>query len=240
MLIQHLCRNLHIHNFIISQKHRRKRSETMPFSLRNSTLGSIYCRTLQDKLMPHLCRAGLTPNQLTLLGTAFAVLTPAGFFLHPIVGLVLLSASGIADTLDGLLARDRKQVSRFGAFLDSSLDRISDFFYLSGFWILFWPHGHFLLATTMIFTALVLTLMVSYVKARAEALGTPCQVGLMERSARVVYLLFWTLLLVLFPGHIKKMLWVGLLIYCGLTLATVVQRIFYIRSQMAAQQLSDM
>jgi CDP-diacylglycerol--glycerol-3-phosphate 3-phosphatidyltransferase len=212
----------------------RKQREAMDFFLRTSFLGSVYQKTLQNVFMPRLNRAGLTPNQLTLIGTALAALVPMAFLIHPLIGLLVLSASGIADSLDGLLAREQKQVSSFGAFLDSSLDRLSDFFYLTGFWVLFWPLGKPLPASAVIFAALLLTLMISYVKARAEALGARCQVGLMERGARVVYLLFWALLLCILPGHILPVLWAGLLVYCGLTLATVVQRMRHIRAQMAA------
>ena len=206
----------------------------MPLCLRTSFLGSAYYRLLQNSLLPLLQGMGLRPNQITLLGTAIASLVPLGFYMHPFVGLLLMVASGIADSLDGLMARQHSQASVFGAFLDSTLDRLSDFFYLAGFWVLFWTHPKKLLATVIVFCALLFTLLISYIKARAQALGGRCEVGFMERGARVVYLIVWGISIALFPHAMNILLWLGLWIYCALTLATVIQRIFHVRSQVMA------
>lgn len=210
----------------------------MPFCLRKSFLGSAYYRLLENSLLPHLQSIGLRPNQITLLGTVIAGLVPLGFYMHPLVGLLLMVVSGVADTLDGLMARQHSQASVYGAFLDSTLDRLSDFFYLGGFWVLFWHHPKILLATVMIFGALLLTLLVSYIKARAESLGEHCNVGLMERGVRVVYLIIWGISLTLFPHAVVLLLWLGLWIYCALTLVTVIQRILHVRSRVMASARS--
>ena len=201
----------------------------MAFSLRASYLGRIYDRLLQKHLLPHLEKSRLTPNQMTLVGCGIALLVPLGFFAHPLVGLLLILASGLADSLDGLMARRHRSASRFGAFLDSSLDRLSDFFYLCGFWVLFWNGNHQRLAGLMVFTALLTTVMISYLKARAEALGLACQTGLMERGARVIYLVVWAALIGVMPAHRPLILWLGLFLYLGLTLGTVAQRIRHVR-----------
>lgn len=200
--------------------------------LRTSYLGAAYYRMLQAHLLIPVQKWGLTPNQLTLLGFITAALVPAGFLVHPIAGLLLLSASGIADSLDGLMARHQHQTSKFGAFLDSSLDRISDFCYLLGFWLLLWTSPRHLTATLLMFTALLLTLMISYVKARAESLGTVCPSGIMERAVRVIYLIAWALLVCLLPASGTALLWIGFVIYIGLAAATLIHRVVRVRRQM--------
>jgi phosphatidylglycerophosphate synthase len=103
-------------------------------TLRKSFLAEPYYRWLDKRILPHVNRLTLSPNQFTLVGFLLAAAVPIGFFINHIVGLLFMIISGIADTLDGLLARRRNAASVFGAFLDSTLDRISDFFYLFGFW----------------------------------------------------------------------------------------------------------
>jgi CDP-diacylglycerol--glycerol-3-phosphate 3-phosphatidyltransferase len=200
--------------------------------LRTSPIGNGYYRLLENRLLPLVNRWGLNPNHLTAAGVTFAALVPPGFYLHPAVGFILMGLSGVADSLDGVLAKNRGRATKEGAFLDSSLDRISDFFYLVGFWILFLQKEHLMLATAVLFTALLLTLMISYVKARAEALGVNCRVGFMERGWRTVYLLFWALLVCVLPAHRGVVLWIGLSAYILLTLQTLTHRIRHIRSQL--------
>jgi len=184
---------------------------------------------LQTHLLNRIQKCGLTANQLTVLGVTTAVLVPLGFMVHPIAGLLLLTASGVADSLDGLMARHQHQASKFGAFLDSSLDRLSDSFYLLGFWLLLWPDPRRMTATLLVFTALLLTLMTSYVKARAESLGTNCPSGVMDRAVRVIYLIAWALLICLMPSAGSALLWIGLIIYIALTMATLIHRIIHVR-----------
>jgi phosphatidylglycerophosphate synthase len=204
----------------------------MAFSLRTSNLGRRYENLLQHRLLPRLKERGVTPNQLTMTGCALAAFVPFGFKAHPFFGLLLMLLSGLADSLDGLMARRLQRESRFGAFLDSSLDRLSDFFYLCGFWVLFWSTAHERLAGLVIFSAMLATVMVSYVKARAEALGITCQAGLMERGVRVVYQILWAVLVLAMPGQRGTVLWLGLSLYLGLTLATVLQRILLVRGKL--------
>lgn len=203
----------------------------MQFSLRDSFLGRSYYRAAQKYLMPGLVKAGLKPNQLTLAGVACALIVPVGYYLHPTLGLFLMVLSGLADSLDGLLARFYSNPSKFGAFLDSSLDRLSDFCYLAGIWVLFWSSPRLLAATALILMALLFTVLISYVKARAEALGIECRVGIMERGVRVLYLITWILLAIIFNRR-SAFLWWGLVAYNLLSLWTTFQRIRYVRMQM--------
>lgn len=196
----------------------------MPSSLRNSALARGYYRLIEKSLLPRIEGLSLTPNQCTLIGLGLALTVPFGFFLHPMLGFFFMGVSGLADSIDGLLARNTGRASNFGAFLDSSLDRLSDFSYLFGFWILFWNQERLLLATTVLWLGFLTTSMISYVKARSEALGIACRAGLLERGSRTIYLLLWALLIGLLPSLRCPVLWIGLVLYLLLTAATLLQR----------------
>jgi phosphatidylglycerophosphate synthase len=199
-------------------------------SIRNSSLATLFYRFSDKHILPILTRFFYNPNHLTLLGTAMAATVPLGFLIHPVFGCLLISFSAVIDVFDGHFARTLNRSSDFGAFLDSSLDRVSDFFYLIGFWILFHHNPHLILATFIISYGLLTTLMISYVRARAEALNKRCKIGLMDRGLRTIYLIIWSLLL----GIISKndnILWFGLGLYCLLTTITVIQRMIEVRSQ---------
>lgn len=199
--------------------------------LRKSFLSDPYYRWLDKRILPHVNRLTLSPNQFTLVGVLLAAAVPIGFFLHPVFGLFFMLVSGFADTLDGLLARRRNAASVFGAFLDSTLDRISDFFYILGFWVLFWNANRFILASGLIFASSLTTVMISYVKARSEALGGTCDIGWMERGWRTIYLIIWALLVCVLPFFADLILWAGLGLYFVLTCITVLQRISYSRME---------
>jgi CDP-diacylglycerol--glycerol-3-phosphate 3-phosphatidyltransferase len=87
------------------------------------------------------------------------------------------------------------------------------------------------LSTLVLMVALLLTVLISYTKARAEGLGIQCRVGFMDRGIRVVYLIVWCGFIVFVPSQIQITLWAGLTLYCGLTFFTVLQRIFHVRDQ---------
>lgn len=199
-------------------------------SLRTSPIAPYYYRLLDNWLLPVLKRARANPNRLTLAGLVLAAAVPVGFYFHAAIGFVLMGLSGVADSLDGMVAKNQGNVSRYGAFLDSTSDRVSDFFYLFGFWILFWDSPWFREASALIFASTLLTVMISYVKAKVEALGGDCNTGVMERGWRTVYLLFWALFICIFPAARTLILWVGLILFFALTFLTVLQRIWQIRS----------
>jgi CDP-diacylglycerol--glycerol-3-phosphate 3-phosphatidyltransferase len=198
-------------------------------TLRDHPLARGYYRLLQTAVLPWIRRHHIHAAQMTWFGALVAVTVPLGFGLHPLVGLLLMLLSGSADALDGHLAREAAQETPWGAFLDSSLDRLSDGSYLLGFWILFWQADMALGGALLLWPALIATLMISYVKARAEALGGGCPVGLMERATRIVLLCIWALCLALLPGIREYILIGGALLYLILTAATVVQRMRFIR-----------
>jgi CDP-diacylglycerol--glycerol-3-phosphate 3-phosphatidyltransferase len=205
-------------------------------TLRTSHLAAAYYKLMEKHLLPHLPAWGLTPDRLTWLGMLISVIVPIGFWIHPGAGFLLLLLSGIADSLDGLMARLQNRSSRWGAFLDSSLDRVSDLFYLLGFWVLLGRYSSQVPATLAIFAGMLSTLLISYIKARAEALGCTCQVGLMERGVRTAYLIVWALLIAVWPSMRGSILWGGLMLYGVLTFFTVFQRWMHIAGQLSDRQ----
>ncbi len=198
---------------------------------------TAYYRALQRHLATPLLRAGATPHQLSVLGAAIVFLVPFGFALHPVAGLLLMLLAGVADSLVGFLARHQNQISAFGMFIDSICDRVSDFFYLAGFWVVLWIHQPYrFLATLLMLVAFFATLMISYTKARAESLGVECRAGIMERRRRVVFLIGWAVLVVVLPGSRIAFVWIGFITYIGLTLTTVVQRVLCVQRKLLPER----
>ena len=143
-----------------------------------------------------LIKMGVTPNVITTTGLVLNIVAAAlfiyagylareeSFFYVGLGGGVVLFA-GLFDMLDGRVARMGNKVSRFGAFYDSVLDRYSELFTLFGPFFFLVLQGYVAWAIVA-FVALIGSIMVSYVRARAEGLGLECKVGLMQRPERVV------------------------------------------------------
>ncbi|MFL7791666.1 MAG: CDP-alcohol phosphatidyltransferase family protein [Anaerolineae bacterium] len=131
-------------------------------------------------------RLGIHPNTVTLFGMLLQVGIGVlfGFGYLKLGGLLLLIVSPV-DALDGLLARTLGKQSRFGAFLDSTFDRLSDASLILGLAAYDMWQGDFL-SVALLLIALVASMMVSYVRARAEALGFSCKGGLLTRMERIV------------------------------------------------------
>jgi len=203
-------------------------------SLRKSFLAVFFYRILEWSLLPHMERLAITANQLTTLGLVAAIIVPLGFYVHPLLGMVFIILSGVADATDGYVARTRGMATAYGAFLDSCFDRISDFFYLFGFWVLFWNKDGLITASFLVFLSCLFSVMVSYTKARAQSAGVNCEVGLMERGWRTIYLIVWALFIGISFRHpaAQIILWLGLILFCGLTFITVIQRLYHIRAQL--------
>ena len=167
----------------------------------------------------------LTPNQLTLAGLVLNFL--AGWIYASGVlfmgGIVALLA-GLGDLLDGPLARLTGKTSSFGAFLDSTVDRYSDFFLFGGVAFYFASEGSwgwFLIALGILLGAF----LTSYTKARAESLIPSCSVGLLERAERILILAAGSLIPPFFP--------IALLILLTGTHATALQRIWFVRKSLS-------
>jgi CDP-diacylglycerol--glycerol-3-phosphate 3-phosphatidyltransferase len=140
------------------------------------------------RLFPFLFWRNLDPNALTVSGALVSTGAAAAFAAGwPIAGGVLILAGGFFDLVDGVVARHRGIATRFGAFLDSTLDRWVDAVLLVGISVNFARAGapqHVALAGL----ALSLTILVSYSKARAELVLPQFEIGLLERAERVVIL----------------------------------------------------
>ncbi len=148
-----------------------------------------------------LGKLGLTPNKITILGLFSYGLV--GLVLgcgHPTIAGCLLAVLGPLDAVDGLLAREIGAESSFGAFLDSSLDRLAEFFLFLGLLVyMFLYRAGGLQEAVLVLTALTGSLMVSYTRARAEALGFECKVGILTRFERLFLLAIGLIFSFIFP-----------------------------------------
>ena len=182
-------------------------------------------RWLIDPIVGALARTGLTPNHLSLLGFAgnlgAAVLAARGDFL--LAGLAVLGASAI-DLLDGALARATGRATRFGAVLDSVLDRLSEAAVLAGL-AFYYTQRNDREEVILCFAALTGSLLVSYVKARAEAQGLELRDGLFTRAERV---------LLLGGGLIIQQVRIALWILAVMSNLTVLQRLYAVWRDLGA------
>ncbi len=169
-----------------------------------------------------LSKSGITPNTLTLINLALNIV--AAYVIatgHFLLGGVLVLVSGLFDLLDGALARFTKQTTKFGAILDSTVDRISEAATLFG--LLIWYSGRGgRLEIALIFAVLIGSFLVSYIRARAEGLGWQCQVGLFTRAERVI---------VLAIGLLINQIFIALCVLVVFVFITVVQRLVYLWKQ---------
>lgn len=146
---------------------------------------------LMDPIAGVLIKLRISANALTTIGTVATVLGAVAFGMgHMRLGGIIVAVTAIADALDGIVARRTGQVSIFGAFYDSVLDRVADGALLAGI-AFFYANSPVhrslpLLGITLI--GMIGTYMVSYTRARAEALGINAKVGVMQRAERVALL----------------------------------------------------
>lgn len=154
------------------------------------------CQRILNAMVRQLARLNPNPNLLSVIGLGInvwaAVLYAFGQFFY--AGLVMIFAN-IFDMLDGRVARLTGRVSKFGAFLDSSLDRLSDMIVYLGI-IIFYTrdnNDHSTLYAALTGAALIGSVMVSYTSARAESLIPKCDVGFLRRPERVVLLILGSL-----------------------------------------------
>jgi CDP-diacylglycerol--glycerol-3-phosphate 3-phosphatidyltransferase len=176
------------------------------------------------RIVPALHALRLTPNILTMVGLCIcagsAVLIALGFLIPG--GLLLLFASGF-DILDGALARVTGREQRYGAFLDSTVDRYAEAITYIALLAYFIFHGHHTLEPMLIIFALTGSLLVSYVRARAQSLGFNGDGGWLARPERVVITVIG---LVITP----LLIW-ALWILAVLTNFTAIQRIWVVWQQ---------
>ena len=153
----------------------------------------VACNTVIQRIVRWLALSRIHPNVLTFIGLLIngvaAVLLASGRF--PASGVVMIAA-GIFDMVDGRVARATNQVTLFGAFFDSVVDRYSDLVLLMGLLVYYASINRFFY---VVLTAVVMTgsVMVSYTRARAECIIPKCKAGFMERPERMVLLIIGAL-----------------------------------------------
>ena len=186
-----------------------------------------------------LIESRLTPNTISITGLALhvpaVILIVEGYFV--LAGLAFIVGS-VMDTLDGRYSRMSGKGSMFGAFLDSTLDRIEEGVVLTAIAYYFADGGDAIPAAACVLTVLG-SLMVSYTRARAEALGVECKVGIATRPVRVVIL---SIGLVFGAGDLISdvdLLPAAIYTMAGLTAFTVGQRVWHVRNELKALEVAD-
>jgi CDP-diacylglycerol--glycerol-3-phosphate 3-phosphatidyltransferase len=175
-----------------------------------------------------LIESRLTPNAISLTGLVLNVVAAALVWNEMfIAGGIAFIVGSVCDTLDGRYSRMSGKGTPFGAFLDSTLDRIEEGVVLTAIAVTFVDDGD-RFATAAVVVAVLASLLVSYTRARAEALGVECKVGIANRAVRVVILSIGILLADI--GVLEYAVYV----LAGLGTVTVLQRIFHVRRQLAA------
>jgi CDP-diacylglycerol--glycerol-3-phosphate 3-phosphatidyltransferase len=185
-----------------------------------------------------LARTPITPNMITVIGvtgvTAGALwLFPTG---HLFAGTMVCTAFVLSDMLDGTLARIKGSSGSFGAFLDSTLDRIADAAVFGGIAIWLATGGHDRLLAAVALFCLVAGLLVSYARARAEGLGVKCDVGIAERAERLII----GLVAIGLSGlGVPYVLSAGLWIVAVLSAITFGQRVYAVHKAMTPDATPD-
>ena len=180
-----------------------------------------------------LARLGISPLAITIAGLvvsfAGAVLIARGSLFW---GGIILIVSGLCDTMDGSLARLAGKETRFGAFIDSTIDRVAEIAYFGALIVYYAAQGESgRLAVILSIVASAGSFLTSYTRARAEGLGLDCRVGLLERPERVAILVLGLLI-----G--KTALFVAIACLAALTVATSFQRIVHVYRLTAKKDVS--
>jgi phosphatidylglycerophosphate synthase len=192
-------------------------------------IGAKLGHFLDKPFAPIAKRISISPNILTIIGFLITAIAAASIPFNLIIGGILILLGGFFDMLDGIVARTNGKNTKFGAILDSTLDRYSDsFIFIAVAWYFFDKNN--LAGVVLAAISLVGALLISYVKARAEGIDIECNVGLMERPERVVLLAF---------GCITEWLFSVIIILSLFSHITVIQRILHIYRMAKKLDLSD-
>jgi CDP-diacylglycerol--glycerol-3-phosphate 3-phosphatidyltransferase len=197
-----------------------------------------YARAFFSKLFAplaaELLRRGISPDAVTIVGTLGLIV--GGLVLYPLGelfwGSLLMGAMAFADMIDGNMARQSGRSSPWGAFLDSSMDRIGDGAIFGGL-VLFFAGSGQVANAYLALTCLIAGFVTSYVKARAEGLGLRCEGGIAERADRMVVILVTTGLVGL--GLPMWVLTVAMALLAAASAFTVAQRVAMVHAQTRAR-----
>ena len=186
-------------------------------------------RKLLDPAVAGLERLGVSPLAVTIAGLlvslAGAVAVARGRLF---IGGIVLAAGSLCDTLDGSLARRSGRESAFGAFIDSTLDRVAELAYFAAIVLYFQSAGAGETWSALALAAAGGAFLTSYTRARSEGLGIECRVGLVERPERIVIMLVGLL-----AGGVVLRIAVAAL--AALTVVTTIQRIVHVRRATAGK-----
>jgi CDP-diacylglycerol--glycerol-3-phosphate 3-phosphatidyltransferase len=194
-----------------------------------------FARAFFNKLFTPLARLflklGISPDVVTIVGTLGVSAGALGFYpRHEFFwGTIVVTVFVFSDTLDGTMARLSGRSSKWGAYLDSTLDRVGDSAIFGGLVLWYAGEGDKLYLAALALACLILGSVVSYAKARAEGLGMTANVGIAERADRLVAVLVATGLVGL--GVTEWLLVVVLSLLALASLITVVQRMLEVRRQ---------
>jgi CDP-diacylglycerol--glycerol-3-phosphate 3-phosphatidyltransferase len=182
-----------------------------------------------------MLRLKVTPDGITWFGCGATIVISAAFLAQGefLLGAILFGAFGLIDILDGTMARMLGTSGPWGAFLDSTLDRISDsavicaliYFYLNS------DVANSQLAVITGIGSLVMSLMTSYARAKAESLDATCNIGLAERAER--NLIIWIALLI--SALVADVMPYALSLLALVSTITVIQRLLFVRKQLVLQ-----
>jgi CDP-diacylglycerol--glycerol-3-phosphate 3-phosphatidyltransferase len=181
-----------------------------------------------------LIRLGVSPDAVTVVGTLGVVAGALVFFPQGklLTGVLVITAFVFSDLLDGTMARLTGKSSPFGAFLDSTLDRVGDGAIFAGLALYFAGPGDSRLYLVLALICLVMGGVTSYARARAESVGFQAKVGIAERADRLVAILVATGLGAILD--VPELMYVALWALAVASTVTVVQRIWVVRQQAIA------
>jgi CDP-diacylglycerol--glycerol-3-phosphate 3-phosphatidyltransferase len=180
----------------------------------------------RESVRNRLIESRLTPNAISLTGFVLNVVAAVLVWQELFIwGGIAFIVGSVCDTLDGRYSRMSGKGSQFGAFLDSTLDRIEEGVVLTAVAAVFAKDGDDFAAAAVV-VAVLASLMVSYTRARAEALGVECKVGIANRAVRVVILSIGILFADL------DLLKPAVYVLAALGTITVLQRIFHVRAEL--------
>ncbi|MDQ0028370.1 phosphatidylinositol phosphate synthase [Arthrobacter bambusae] len=189
---------------------------------------------LFSPLARFLLKVGVSPDAVTVVGTAGVIL--GALVLYPVGqlwwGSLMIAVFALSDVVDGIMAREQGRSGPWGNFLDSTLDRLADGAIFAGVAIWFFTGGANSTIAVAALACLVLGMVVSYARAKAESLGFYANVGIAERAERLISVLLVTGLTGL--GLPPVVLLVTLVVLAAATGVTVVQRMAAVREQAMA------
>lgn len=196
-----------------------------------NTYARAFFTTLFTPLAKGLLAARISPDVVTIIGTLGVCVGALGFYPRHefLVGTLVIAAFAFSDTIDGIMARLSGRTSPWGAYLDSTLDRIGDAAIFAGLVLWYAGNGDDAAMAALALACLILGSVVSYARARAEGLGLRADVGIAERADRLVAVLIATGLVGL--GVPEILLTMVLALLAVASAVTIGQRMLLVRSQ---------